>query len=232
MNKKDKNPDYKRLYSIVCGLFNKTQHFKHGPWDETYFTLRVFESAKEIMKLVKGKYHKQAILAAAILHDVGKTKLDMENILDYESSLCFGTKNWKKEWRKHPGLSVPISKKILKKEGYSDEFIREVLYLVENHDRRDDKNIEASLDLKILQDADLIADCGYAGFIRPFLFAGKFSYANTIQSIRFIQKEENRVEKDNLLNLKESLRIAKKKMKLQKKLVDEISKDIDSELLK
>jgi len=227
----DENPNYKKLYEKVCKLYNKTKHFKHGPWDETYFTLRVFESAKNIMDKLKEKnYDKEKILVAAILHDIGKIKIDIESLIDYSTSDCFDTPEFSKEWRKHPELGVPLARKIMKKYRYSDKFIEEVCYLVRNHANRK-KGFVPSLNLKILQDADIIADCGYAGFIRPFLFGGKFSYANIIGSIKYIQKKEHRVEKEGFLNLDVSKKIAEKKMKLQKKLIKEISKDIDSELL-
>ncbi|MBW3018255.1 hypothetical protein KY325_03790, partial [Candidatus Woesearchaeota archaeon] len=64
MNKADKNPNYKKIYSIVKGMFDRTAHFKHGPFDETFFTLRVYESAKEIMRKLKKKCDKQTVLVA------------------------------------------------------------------------------------------------------------------------------------------------------------------------
>jgi len=48
MNSIDKNPNYKQIYKFVKDKFNKTTYFKNGPFDETYYTLRVYESAKEI----------------------------------------------------------------------------------------------------------------------------------------------------------------------------------------
>ncbi|MBD3355364.1 HD domain-containing protein [Candidatus Woesearchaeota archaeon] len=227
----DKNPNYKELYEEVCKLYDKTKHFKHGPWDETYFTLRVFESAKDIMNKLKEKnFDKETILVAAILHDIGKIKVDMESVIDYSTSDCFDKPEFSREWRKHPILGVPLAKKIMRKFGYSEKFIEKVCCLVKNHANRK-KDFIPSLNLQILQDADIIADCGYAGFIRPFLFGGKFSYANVIGSIKYIQKEKHRVEKKGFLNLDVSKEIAEKKMKLQKRLIKEISKEIKSELL-
>jgi hypothetical protein len=50
MNSIDKNPNYKKIYKFVKEKFDRTTHFKHGPFDETYYTLRVYESAKEIIE--------------------------------------------------------------------------------------------------------------------------------------------------------------------------------------
>lgn len=223
MNPKDKKPNYKKIYTFVKEKFDKTNHFYHGPFDETYYTLRVFEEAKNIIQELKEKkIKKEEVLTAAILHDVGKTKLKA-------SKLFYGTRereNIREEWIKHAELGVPIAKKYLKKEGYSPEFIEHVCYLIKNHDKRDMKN--KTIELKILQDADIIADIGFAGFIRPFLYATRFK-RTTISTIEFLQKE-NRLE-NNHINLNASKRLGKKKMKKQKELAKEILKDIKSELL-
>jgi HD superfamily phosphodiesterase len=125
---------------------------------------------------------------------------------------------------------VPIAKEILKKAGHSSEFIEEVCYLIEHHDWRAEKMTKRSLELKILQDADLIADCGIADFIRTFIFGGKFK-RSIISSLKFKENEINRVERKNMLNLEVSKRIAGKKMKLKKELVCLMKEEIKSDLL-
>jgi len=227
MNKADTKPDYKRMYEIARSLFDKTHHFRHGPFDETYYTLRVYESAKEIIKKLNEKCNKEEILTAAILHDTGKTKINTKKLFGKKGFL----KNANKEWHRHENLSVPIARKILKRLGHSDEFIKEVCYLIENHSMRGEKIKQKSIELQILQDADLISDCGFAGFIRPFLYCGKFSHQSVLDSIRFIRDEENRVEMSGMINLEISKRIAEERMKLQNKLVNMISKDLDSDLI-
>ena len=169
MNSIDKNPDYKKIYKFVKDKFDRTTHFKHGPFDETYFTLRVYESAKEIISKLNKDINKEQVLVACILHDIGKIKLKASKMVSSHSPL----KTFSEEWHKHPKLSVPIAKKFLKQIRHSDEFIEKVCYLIENHDLRGDKLQKKSLELKIIQDADLIADIGFAGFIRPFLYCGK-----------------------------------------------------------
>ncbi|MBU1201299.1 MAG: HD domain-containing protein [Nanoarchaeota archaeon] len=230
MNNVDNNPNYKRIYGEVCKLFLKTKHFKHGPFDETFYTLRVFESAKEIMKRLKVPCKKEQVLVATILHDVGKTKLDDKKVFGKDSFL----KGHEKEWFKHASLGVPIARNILKKMGHSEDFIKEVSYLIKNHDmrgKRGTKLKDKTLELQIIQDADLIADCGSAGFIRPFLFSGKFNNHTIISQIKYVQEVKHRVGMDAMINLEVSKKIAEEKMKLQKRLVSEISKDIKSELL-
>jgi HD superfamily phosphodiesterase len=226
MDKIDKNPDYKKIYSIVKDLFESTEHFYHGPFDETYYSLRVYESCKEIINKIDQKVLEPIILVAAILHDIGKTQIDTKKVF----SPAGKTDGAIKEWKRHAELSVPVAKKILTKLGHSEQFIDEVCYLVENHDKRRNEIKNKSIELKILQDADLIADCGFAGFIRPFLYGSKFS-RQIIGTIEYMQNEMNRVEEEHLLNLVVSKNIAKKKMLLEKKLITEISTDINSDLL-
>jgi HD superfamily phosphodiesterase len=224
MNKADKKPDYKKIYRIVKHRFDETSHFSHGPFDETYYSMRVYESSKEIIKGLNKKVNVQEVLVASILHDIGKTKL--------KTSKIFGGKmlreNLHEEWNKHAKLGVPMARRILKKLGHSDEFIERVCYLIENHPLRGKLLNKRTLELKIIQDADLIADIGFAGFTRPFLYSGKFK--RSIEgAIRYVQKED-RTHGFKEINLKVSLMLAKKEMKLQKKLAKEILKDIDSDL--
>ena len=52
-----------------------------------------------------------------------------------------------------------------------------------------------------------------------------------MKTIKYLQTEINRVEEDGLLNLNVSKTIAKRKIELEKRLIKEISSDIDSDLL-
>jgi HD superfamily phosphodiesterase len=227
MNSKDRNPDYKRIYSIVKRIYEGTEHFRHGPFDETFFTMRVYETAKEIMGKLDRKCDRNKVLVAAIVHDVGKSKLNNDRLVKGDDM----HKDVHKEWHRHAKLGVPIARRILRDLGHSEEFISDVLYLVENHDHRIDDGFEKTLELKILQDADLIADCGFAGFIRPFLFGGKFKKQSIVDSILYMQNNKNRVANTKLLNLGVSRRIATRRFKLEQKLINKISEEIVSDLL-
>ena len=219
-------PNYKEIYEYVKNKFHKTNHFYNGPFDETYFTMRVFESAKEVMKELKSetrkKIKKEQLLVACILHDVGKTKLKPKKMFKKEGF----TPQVREEWKKHADHSAEITRKYLKRKKYSEEFIQEVIYLVKNHDK-DIPN--KTLELKILQDADLLADIGLIGFVRPFLYAGKFKKPIQEQ-IKYLEGED-RTKNGEKLNLKESKRIAARKIKRQKELTQEILQDLKSELM-
>ena len=90
-------------------------------------------------------------------------------------------------------------------------------------------------ELKILQDADLLADMGIASFIRPFLYSGK-NKRKTINNVNFIKSARSKdgsISKENLyrLNLKISKRIAAKLIKESDRLNSKIFKLTESELL-
>ena len=222
MNNIDKNPDYKQLYQIVVEKFKKTYFFWNGPLDETYFTLRVYETAKDIINQLNQKVNSQLILVSAILHDIGKIKLN-EEILKERRLDSLGKRT---EWKKHLKLGVPIAKKILTELGHSQEFIEQVCFLIKNHSN---KNCEKSIELKILQDADQLADYGNESIIRCFLHAGKFEQT-TIDSIKWLEDHpiKNRHDK---LNLEISKKISLKKINIHNNVLKELSHSIKSDLL-
>ncbi|NHJ87515.1 MAG: HD domain-containing protein [Asgard group archaeon] len=216
-------PNYKRLYEIVCDLYSDTDHFYYGQWDETFFTLRVFETCKELIKKNRAKLEDDVILTAAIFHDIGKTKLDTEEKIQ-------------EEWDKHSIYGSELTREILEKEDFSNDFIDKVVYLVKHHDDRPNKvEMIRTDELKILQDADLLADMGIASFVRPFLYSGK-NKRKTIDNVNFIKstkRNNGTLSKENLyrLNLKSSKRIAMKLLKESERLNKKIFKMTQSELV-
>jgi len=223
MTDADLKPNYRKIYSIVKELYDKTELFGHGPHDETYFTLRVFEHAKELIKLIKDDVKTQQILVAALLHDIGKAQLDITQTWDNGMIT-------QDEWDKHPLYGINISKRILSDLDHSEDFIENVCYLIENHENRGKTMNGRSMELKILQDADLIADYGLTGFIRPFLFGGR-NHRTIQQSIEYVMKKNNRIENEGMLNLDVAKKIARTKIKYQKELAEEMSLKLSSELL-
>lgn len=226
MNEADKSPNYKKLYDIACKYFKKTSHFSSGPGDETFFTLRVFESARELIKLLPQSAKKEKILCAALLHDIGKSKFKIKKIIRKN----IPDENGWEEWHRHPKLSAKMAKPILKKLGHSQRFIDEVCHLIENHDKRDNYDGEKSIELQILQDADFIADTGMAGFIRPFLWSGKFKRP-ILEQMEYMKSNENSRLNLSKLNLEISKKIIKENAILEKSLKSQIIELMDSGLL-
>ncbi len=216
-------PDYKKLYEIVCDLYSDTEHFYFGQWDETFYTLRVFETCRSLIKRSRVNVEEDVILTAAIFHDIGKTKLDTEEKI-------------REEWDDHPTYGAEITREILRDQGYSNGFVEKVVYLVKHHDNRPGKvEMVRSDELKILQDADLLADMGIASFVRPFLYSGK-NKRRTIDNVNYVKAArsiDGGISKENLyrLNLKTSKRMATKLIKESDKLNDRIFKMTQSELL-
>lgn len=225
MNVIDKKPNYKEVYSFIKERFSKTQLFSYGPFDETFYSMRVYETAKTILKLMNRSHKKQQILVACILHDIGKYNLKTSKLVTH-NEMKYDSKN---EWDKHPKLGVPIAKKLLSELGHSEEFIEQVCYLVEHHDARKGSLKNKPIELQILQDADLVADIGLAGFIRPFLYGTRFK-RGVIHTIEFINSQKNHFNMARL-NLKESKIIAKERLSQQKELFKQTSVLIKSDLL-
>lgn len=226
MNAVDKKPNYKKMYKEVCKIFNKKKkHFGSGPFDETFFTLRVFETAKQLIKLITKPVNEQEVLTATLFHDIGKIKLNTKKLFKVNGWV----KNFREEWYKHPKISGVMARPILEKFGHSKEFIDNVIYLISNHDKRTMKN--KSLELKIVQDADYIGDTGFAGFIRPFTFSGKF-FRSIIEQILYMKNTSNSRLNLEKINLKISKDLIKKNTILENELKEVMIKLIDSELLK
>lgn len=223
MTQKDSNPDYKGIFEEACSRYKNTSHFSSGPTDETFYTMRVFETAKKIIEAEGKDCDRACVLTAAILHDIGKTMIDGDKIF---SEIGFKD-DFKKEWHKHAAAGVPVARTILEQEGHSEEFIKKVCYLVKNHDNRDLN--KKSYELMVLQDADQVADTGIAGFIRPFLFGGKNGRSIT-DSIKFYLDNADIVERKGGLNLESSRNILSSKRAFQKILKKEIQKEIESTL--
>lgn len=216
-------PDFKKLYEIVCDLYSNSDHFYYGQWDETFYTLRVFEMCKEIIRKSHLAVNEDVILTAALFHDIGKIKLDTEEKI-------------RKEWDDHPLYGAEIAREILTEQGFDTSFIDQVVDLVKHHNNRPGKvEMIRTDELKVLQDADLLADMGIASFVRPFLFSGK-NKRKTLENINYIKSEsrsDGGISKENLyrLNLNVSKKIAKKLMREADKLNKKIFKMTESELI-
>lgn len=229
MNGKDAQPNYKQLYAVACEFFNKTNYFWYGTFDETFFSMRVFETAKMIISKIKQPVKENVVLTATLLHDIGKSKID-EKLVFNTFSEDHMTKTGKTEFKTHPKKSVPLAEKVLNEMGHSKEFITDVCYLIENHDQRGDKMNSRSIELQIMQDADLVSDCGVADLMRNFAFAGGFKKP-LIHSIRFAMNRTDRVDEEGNLNLTVSKKLAKKRTDFYNVVVKNLAKELDSELL-
>ena len=91
----------------MVGFDHKHPHHHLDVWNHTLFALSLSENIFEIR-------------LALLLHDIGKPH-------------CF-TEGEVRHFKGHPEVSSIMSKEILTRLGYNDNFINEVCYLVKNHD--------------------------------------------------------------------------------------------------
>lgn len=99
---------------------------------------------------------KLAVLsAAAVLHDIGRLHETKER-----GKVC------------HASVGAQMARQILQELAFADSFIGEVSHCIATHRYRG-KNIPATLEAKILFDADKLDSIGAVGIGRAFLFAGE-----------------------------------------------------------
>ena len=220
----DENPDYKKLYSILVKTFSDYGYFDYGHNDETFCSMRVFETAKDLIKRIDVDVDVEVILTASILHDIGKSDLDLE-IIKSESN-----PDRTKIFETHVKKSVPLVKEILEKEGYSSDFIEKVCFLVGHHNKKIDGLQTRSLELQILQDADILADFGSVFFLRVISY-GAIYKRPLIDSIKYFLEVEDRVFEDDILNLNVSKQLVQENLAFLSNLKSELSNFLDSELL-
>ena len=108
----DKNMDY-LLYSIpeiesMIGFEHKHPHHHLDVWEHTVEVLKNLDSKDLDVKM------------AALLHDIGKP-------FSYQDDEV-------RHFHGHPEMSSKMTKQILTRLGYNEEFVKDVVYLVETHD--------------------------------------------------------------------------------------------------
>ncbi len=116
-------------------------------------TLRVYRLCLHIGK--KEKANQTILKLAALLHDIGRLEEDTS-----KGKICHATRG------------AVIAETILKKYGYEEKVISEVVHCIVSHRFRG-KNIPESNEAKILFDADKLDSIGAVGVGRAFLFAGE-----------------------------------------------------------
>ncbi|RLI74954.1 phosphohydrolase [Archaeoglobales archaeon] len=152
----------------------------------------------------KEKANVEVVKKAAELHDIARNKPN------------------------HAIESAKIAKEILEKEGYGEEFIKNVAHCIESHSFSE--NIKPkTLEAKILSDADKLDAIGAIGVARAFLYSG--------EERRAIEETLNHFE-EKLLKLKDLLytntakKIAEKRheflLEFYKRIKDELElKDVE-----
>jgi uncharacterized protein len=127
----------------------KTSLNSHG-WDHVQ---RVYECCLKMGKKEKGDL--SVLSLAALLHDIGRQEEQAS-----KGKIC------------HAQVGAQKAEMILARFGVPEKTIRDVLHCIRSHRFRG-KQVPASLEARILFDADKLDSIGAVGIGRAFLFAGE-----------------------------------------------------------
>lgn len=136
------------IHDAAFALFERAKG-SHA-WDHT---LRVCELCRQIGPAEGADL--QVLLAAAYLHDIGRTYQD-----DSNGIVC------------HARKGATMAKPILAELSFSDHQKAKIIHAIRSHRFRDDF-VPESIEAKVLFDADKIDAIGAVGIARAFLFAGE-----------------------------------------------------------
>uniref|UniRef100_A0A7C3RLZ7 HD domain-containing protein n=2 Tax=Archaeoglobus fulgidus TaxID=2234 RepID=A0A7C3RLZ7_ARCFL len=161
------------------------------------------ERVKRIAKYLAEKEggNVEVVLKAAELHDIARNS---EN---------------------HAFESAKIAEKILREQGFEEEFIMAVKHAIEAHSFSG-KTEPRTLEAKILSDADKLDAIGAVGIARAFIFSGEKG-RGIEETIRHFEEK--------LLKLKDHFytdtakKIARKRYDFLRAFYDEIKKELDFE---
>lgn len=122
----------------------------------------------------------------------------------------------------HSAESAKIARKILKEQGYDDEFVEAVVHAIETHSfstRREPKTLEA----KVLSDADKLDAIGAIGVARAFMFSGERgrSLEETLKHF-----EEKLLKIKDYLYTETAKKIAEKRHNFLVKFYEEIVREL------
>lgn len=177
------------MSKIIEKLRKEAQrHFdKKGAHDFSH-TKRVYKNALEIAKSEKN-VDLDVLKAAVLLHDIARRKED------------FG------ECKCHADEGAKMAPVILKKAGFPEKKISEVVHCIKVH--RKSKGLKAeTIEAKILQDADKIDIFGAIGIARTFMHLSKKMLMHSDSSRRLTSFED--INSDSILEQLRSLFFARR----------------------
>lgn len=146
-------------------------------------TIRVYNNCMLIAKSEQGA-NLEVLQVASLLHDIARAKEDSDDSGKTD----------------HAILGADMAHKILRDFGFDEQFAQKVKYVISTHRYRAD-NPPATLEAKILFDADKLDALGAIGIARSFAIAGKVG-----ERLYYNGSVEDYV-KDNLVGGKTSGRI-------------------------
>lgn len=161
---------------VILGYIKK---ISLSPSHDLSHSLNTAEYARSLLKIYKG--NREVIIAAALIHDLGRINKTLKGI----KSAVRSTK-----------LATPI----LQKAGYSKKEIRFILKIVLEHDQ---PNLHSeTVESKILKDADFLDSFGARGILRAGMHTGETGGSINEAIERLQNKNKKRVQGVEFLETK------------------------------
>jgi len=225
MSQNISSPKKRHSDGLLERINKEVQTFFHGArgshdWDHTERVLRL---CLRIGK--KEKADLEILRLAAVLHDIGRAEEDRSN-----GKIC------------HSEAGAAMARKILELCGVDPEKIARISHCIETHRFRK-KAVPATLEAKVLFDADKLDSIGAVGIGRAFLFAGEVGArlhnkgADISKTLPYTKEDTAYREyvvklkriKDRLFT-REGRRIAAKRHKFMVEFFDRLDKETDGRL--
>ncbi len=129
---------------------------------------------------------------------------------------------------KHALKAADFARKVLREEGYGEEFIEAVAHAIEAHSFSG-KMEPRTLEARVLSDADKLDAMGAVGVARAFIVAGEKgrSIEETVKHF-----EEKLLKLKDLLYTDTAKKLAEKRHEFLKKFYEEIKRDLEFEDLR
>ncbi len=206
---------WKRLFEIAQEYYQENG-LSHR-WDHV---IRV-ERLAERIALEEGA-NLEVVKVAALLHDIGRKKET-----ETKGKVC------------HAEYGAKLAERILKKEGFSEEFASRVIKAIKRHRFRG-KTPPETLEEKVVFDADKIDSLGAVGIARAFLFAGEIGARLHNSEVLLEETKPYTIEdtawreyklklskiKDRLLT-RTGKKIAKKRTKFMQRFFEELNAEVE-----
>lgn len=140
---------FERLSEKVCEILKRSP--RCHDWEHT---LRVLNNARMIAKKEKNS-DMRTVEIGALFHDIARA-----DELAIKGKIC------------HAKKGAKLTEEILNEDGLDEDFIKKVVKCVRRHRYRGNE-IPATIEEKIIYDADKLDSLGAVGIGRAFLFAGR-----------------------------------------------------------
>lgn len=171
---------------------------------------RVYSWAKRILSELSEDItiHKEAVLLAAIFHDVG-----------------YGSKDDNTE---HAEESAKICEAYLKEQGYDSQLINQVVYLVKNHSRKELlSDVRTPIELIVLMEADLLDDTAALALVMDAMIVTKKRKPDFYKVYQHMLEFSVKHMKQNPMITEPAKRFWKEKQKLTEEFIRQLARDLN-----